>query len=105
MENYTIAIENLKLLIGNLPPMLPHDCNVFEFSEWYVEDIFQMIINDWQYGHPESYPKLLLDIGWYGNRDGHYKCRLIKDNNWECPRNLFTTDSRIGVIEWFLKYV
>jgi len=70
------------------------DTDLFELNE----DLLQLY-------HPKA--NLIIDLGWYPahNADGEYVLFLVKDCNWNCPLERFSSQSKKEIIDHIEKWV
>lgn len=79
--------------IALLPPMEIDQASDDDFCDWFGEDIVQLEVDG-----------RLLDVGWYGGRDGVFGCRdldatTIAPESWGQPPEL-ATRSTAEAREW-----
>jgi hypothetical protein len=75
---------------GDLPNRLPDNK---EEAMGFGEDLLQF---------RQTEKKITIDVGWYPEADyqGHFKCQVIENENWEKPLNFVDIYDPAAVWSW-----
>lgn len=92
MQNDLIP-EGWEVIGAPPPPVESAEAVTAEVLEALTEDILQIRT-------PDS--RFVVDLGWYpeGSRRGAFNCRLVIDENWRTPTQMYRTASSQRAVTW-----